>query len=169
MAAAYFFVRLRNGPISLAVLPISFTDHRNQDLIEHSVLDLVSQRILAIALGYEDLNDHDVLSSDQLLAVMVGKADPTGQDRLLPRDKGHALPGKSTLNRLELTPENAGPKNRYKKIVMNIEAIDALLVDTFIESYPEPPVKIIPFSNKRLRFAWRDRPKTKGMRTYYWL
>jgi len=120
-----------------------FTDHRKQDLIEHSVLDLVSQRVFAIALGYEDLNDHDELSSDQLLAVMVGKSDPTGEYRLLQRDKGHALAGKSTLNRLELTPEDAGPESRYKKIVMNTEAIDALLVDTFIESYPKPPKQII--------------------------
>ena len=120
-----------------------FTDHRKQDLIEHSVLDLVSQRVFAIALGYEDLNDHDELSSDQLLAVMVGKSDPTGEYRLLQRDKGHALAGKSTLNRLELTPEDAGPGSRYKKIVMNPEAIDALLVDTFIESYPKPPKQII--------------------------
>ena len=120
-----------------------FTDHRNQELIEHSVLDLVSQRVFGIALGYEDLNDHDELSRDQLFAVMTGKTDPTGKYRLLQRDKGHALAGKSTLNRLELTPEDAGPKNRYKKIVMNTEAIDALLVDTFIESYPEPPKQII--------------------------
>jgi len=74
---------------------------------------------------------------------MVGKSDPTGENRLLPRDKGHALAGKSTLNRLELTPEDAGPKSRYKKIVMNTKAIDDLLVDTFIESYPEPPKQII--------------------------
>ena len=119
-----------------------FTDHRNQDLIEHSVLDLVCQRVFAIALGYEDLNDHDELSRDQLLAVMVGKSDPTGAYRLLQRDKGHALAGKSTLNRLELTPEDAGPESRYKKIVMNTEAIDALLVDTFIESYPKAPMQI---------------------------
>lgn len=120
-----------------------FTDHRNQELIEHSVLDLVSQRVFGIALGYEDLNDHDELSRDQLFAVMAGKTDPTGKYRLLQRDKGHALAGKSTLNRLELTPEDAGPESRYKKIVMNTEAIDALLVDTFIESYPEPPKQII--------------------------
>lgn len=120
-----------------------FTDHRNQELIEHSVLDLVSQRVLAIALGYEDLNDHDDLSRDQLLAILVGKLDPTGQDRILQRDKGHALAGKSTLNRLELTPEDAGPKDRYKKIVMNSEAIDALLMDIFIESHPTAPEQII--------------------------
>lgn len=120
-----------------------FTDHRKQDKIEHSVLDLISQRVLAIALGYEDLNDHDDLSSDQLLAVIVGKSDPSGKYRLLQRDKGHALAGKSTLNRLELTPEDAGPKNRYKKIVMNTEAIDMFLVDAFIESYTERPKQII--------------------------
>lgn len=74
-----------------------FTDHRNQDLIEHSVMDLVSQRVLAIALGHEDLNDHDDLSKDQFLAAIVGKLDPTGQDRVLQQDKGHALVGKSTL------------------------------------------------------------------------
>ncbi len=119
------------------------TDHRNQDLIEHSVLDLVSQRVFAIALGYEDLNDHDELARDQFLAAMVGKTDPTGDYRLLKRDKGHALAGKSTLNRLELTPEDADEKSRYKKIVMNSEAIDMLLIDTFIESYPEAPEQII--------------------------
>ena len=120
-----------------------FTDHRDADRIEHSVLDLVSQRIFGIALGYEDINDHDELSRDQLLAVMVGKPDPTGKYRQLQRDKGHPLAGKSTLNRFELTPEDAGPESRYKKIVMNTEAIDDLLVNTFIESYPEPPTQII--------------------------
>lgn len=120
-----------------------FTDYRKPDLIEHSVLDLISQRVLAIALGYEDLNDHDDLSRDQLLAVMVGKSDPTGMYRHLQRDKGQALAGKSTLNRLELTPEDAGPKSRYKKIAMNSKAIDDLLVDTFLESYSEPPNQII--------------------------
>jgi hypothetical protein len=120
-----------------------FTDHRNPDLIEHSVQDIVSQRVLAIALGYEDLNDHDELSKDQLLAIMVGKKDPTGMDRKQQRDKGSALAGKSTLNRMELTPENAGPESRYKKIVMNSNAIDSLLVDTFLESYLKPPLQII--------------------------
>ena len=78
-----------------------FTDHRDADLIEHSVEELVAQRIYALALGYEDLNDHDDLRNDPLLAVLVGKNDPTGKDRLRDRDKGKALAGKSTLNRLE--------------------------------------------------------------------
>jgi len=120
-----------------------FTDYRNQKLIEHTVLDLVSQRVFAIALGYEDLNDHDELARDQFFATLVGKEDPTGQYRLLARDKGHALAGKSTLNRLELTPEDADEKSRYKKIVMNPESIDALLVDVFIESKDKAPEQII--------------------------
>ena len=120
-----------------------FTDHRNQKQIEHTVLDLISQRVYGIALGYEDLNDHDALCKDKLLAVMVGKNDPTGASRELARDRGKALAGKSTLNRLELTPEDANRKSRYKKIVLNPEAVDNLFVDAFIESYSEPPSQII--------------------------
>ncbi|GAJ03636.1 unnamed protein product, partial [marine sediment metagenome] len=84
-----------------------FDDHRDPDLIEHSVEELIAQRIYALALGYEDLNDHDELRNDPLLAVLVGKKDPTGKDRIRKRDKGKALAGKSTLNRLELTPVRA--------------------------------------------------------------
>ena len=120
-----------------------FTDYRNQNLIEHSVLDLVSQRVFAIALGYEDLNDHDQLARDHFFATLVGKDDPTGKFREQQRDKGHALASKSTLNRLELTDENADEKSRYKKIVMNPKAIDELLVDVFIESKSNTPKQII--------------------------
>ena len=81
-----------------------FTDHRDPDLIEHTVEELVAQRVYALCLGYEDLNDHDALRYDPLLAVLVGKEDPLGEDRARQRDKGKALAGKSTLNRLELTP-----------------------------------------------------------------
>ena len=79
-----------------------FTDHRNPQLTEHTREQLVAQRVYALALGYEDLNDHDELRLDPLLATVVGKKDPTGQDRLRKCDKGKALAGKSTLNRLEL-------------------------------------------------------------------
>src|SRR5262245_25804342 len=88
-------------------LALCFTDHRDPDLVEHSTLQLLSQRVYALALGYEDLNDHDTLRTDPLLATLVGKTDPTGQDRLRPRDQGKPLAGKSTLNRLELTPPDA--------------------------------------------------------------
>jgi len=81
-----------------------FDDYRDPELIEHTVLDLVSQRVLGLIQGYEDLNDHDDLRDDALLACAVGKADPVGETRPRLRDRGHALAGKSTLNRLELTP-----------------------------------------------------------------
>src|SRR3954454_23447422 len=70
-----------------------FTDHRNPDLIEHTVEQLVAQRVYALALGYEDLNDHDDLRRDPLLAAVVGKADPTGRTRQRRRDRGQALAG----------------------------------------------------------------------------
>ena len=85
-----------------------FTDHRNPDLTEHTVEELIAQRVYGLALGYEDLNDHDDLRRDPLLATVVGKADPTGKARRRPRDRGKALAGKSTLNRLELSPTGAG-------------------------------------------------------------
>lgn len=81
-----------------------FTDFRKKNRVEHNVLSLVSQRVIGLALGYEDLNDHDQLAKDQMLAIAVGKNDPTGMDRASERDKGKLLAGNSTLNRLELTP-----------------------------------------------------------------
>ncbi len=119
-----------------------FVDHRDPEAIEHSVRELVAQRVFALALGYEDLNDHDRLRLDALLAVLVGKKDPTGQDRCAERDKGKPLASSSTLNRLELTPADADAKARYKKIVADPAGMDRLLVDCFLESYGEPPQQI---------------------------
>ena len=110
--------------------------------MEHTVEELVTQRVLGPALGYEDLNDHDTLRRDALLAAVVGKADPTGASRVRAADRGSALAGKSTLNRLEL----AGPgaeTDRYKKVSYDAAALDALLVDLFIEVHPRPPVRIV--------------------------
>ncbi len=120
-----------------------FTDHRDPDLIEHSVGELVAQRVYALALGYEDLNDHDELRNDPLLAVMVGKDDLTGKNRIRSRDKGKALAGKSTLNRLELTPARASKKSRYKKITVDHHAVDDFLIEVFLGSYSQPPSIII--------------------------
>lgn len=120
-----------------------FTDHRNPDLIEHSVQELTAQRIYGIALGYEDLNDHDDLRRDPLLAVVVGKEDPTGTNRRREQDRGKALGGKSTLNRLELTAPEAGPESRYKKIVLNEPAVDRLLVEYFLDAVGEEPSEIV--------------------------
>jgi hypothetical protein len=120
-----------------------FSDHRNLDLIEHSVQELVAQRVYGLALGYEDLNDHDELRRDPLLATLVGKADPTGRTRARARDVGKALAGKSTLNRLELTTQQAGPGSRYKKIVLHEDRVDRLLVDLFLQAHAQAPGEII--------------------------
>ena len=120
-----------------------FNDHRNPDLLEHSVPQLIAQRIYALALGYEDLNDHDQLRHDPLLAVLAGKDDPAGNNRRRQRDKGKALAGKSTLNRLELTPVRANGKSRYKKITMDRQAVDKFFVDVFLQSYDKFPSQII--------------------------
>lgn len=120
-----------------------FTDHRDSKRIEHSILTLVSQRVIGLALGYEDLNDHDHLAKDQMLAVAVGKTDPTGMDRKSEQDKGKPLAGKSTLNRLELTPADATAQSPYKKIVVSPESVDQLFVDVFLEAHAEAPRQII--------------------------
>jgi hypothetical protein len=120
-----------------------FTDHRDADLLEHTVEELVAQRIYALALGYEDLNDHDELRNDPLLASLVGKNDPTGKNRLRNRDKGKALAGKSTLNRLELTPVNANKNSRYKKITIDRHAVDDFFTEVFLDSYSQAPSEIV--------------------------
>ena len=120
-----------------------FVDHRNPDQIEHTVESLIKQRVMGLALGYEDLNDHDVLRQDPLLALLSDVAEPTGADRRRARDKGCALAGKSTLNRLELTPLDADAASRYKKIVACPEAMDDLLVDLFLEAHDRAPEEII--------------------------
>jgi hypothetical protein len=121
-----------------------FEDLRDPELIEHTVQELVSQRVYGLALGYEDLNDHDDLRRDPLLAVLVGKEDPEGESRIRQQDRGKAMAGKSTLNRLELTPaEPTVTELRYKKIIMKSEAIDRLLVEVFLQSHAEPPREIV--------------------------
>jgi len=120
-----------------------FTDHRDPERIEHSVYELLAQRIFALALGYEDLNDHDALRHDPLLAVLVGKADLTGQDRRRREDRGKSLAGKSTLNRLELTPTGADEKSRYKKIVARHCDVESFFVETFLALHGEPPEEIV--------------------------
>jgi len=119
-----------------------FVDHRNPDLIEHTVRELVGQRVLALALGYEDLNDHDRLRLDPLLAAAVGKRDPTGAKRLREQDRGKALASSSTLNRLELTPEEVNSEARYKKISADCAGIDALMVSLALDAHRAAPEQI---------------------------
>ena len=84
-----------------------FQDYRDPRFVEHRIEPLVAQRVYGLCLGYEDLNDHDQLRSDPVLAVMVDETDPKGRTRKQERDRGKALAGKSTLNRLELSTEGA--------------------------------------------------------------
>jgi len=105
-----------------------FTDGRDVERIEHTVEQMLSQRIYGLALGYEDLNDHEQLRRDPLLGLLSGR-----------RELDEPLAGKSTLNRLELIGRSA----RYHKIGYSPEAIDQLLMDLFIESHATPPAEIV--------------------------
>jgi hypothetical protein len=107
-----------------------FLDGRNPVFVDHSVEQLVSQRVYGLALGYEDLNDHEQLRQDPLMRVLAGKGNV----------ENSALAGKSTLNRLELSN---GTPNRYKKITFWKDGIDELLVKVFLESYATAPEEIV--------------------------
>ena len=110
-----------------------FRDGRRSELVEHEVRTLVGQRVFGVALGYEDLNDHDWLRHDPVMAVLVGK--------LAARRKDCApVAGKSTLNRLEL---GRPAPTRYHKIGHDGAAIEALLVDLFVEAHARPPDEIV--------------------------
>jgi hypothetical protein len=119
-----------------------FTDHRDPELIEHPLVDLLKQRIFGLCLGYEDLLDHDQLRHDALLAVLVGKDDPEGLARS-GRNCGKALAGKSTLNRLELTPVGADAGSRYQKITANLHAAQQFFVEVFLAQHAAPPKRIV--------------------------
>jgi hypothetical protein len=120
-----------------------FRDYRDPQRIEHSLETLISQRVYGIALGYEDLNDHDRLRHDVVMGLLCEKNDPSGMERARKRDQGKAVAGKSTLNRLELTPENANEKSRYKKIVAHGEQIEDLIVNAYIETESTAPQQVV--------------------------
>src|SRR5271157_320648 len=111
-----------------------FTDGRRQDRIEHSVETLLAQRIHGIALGYEDLNDHDELRHDPVLGLLSGKLEARRRDCSV-------LAGKSTLNRLEHAPR--AEEDRYRKLSVDEGAMKALFVSLFLKSQPTPPKRII--------------------------
>ena len=108
--------------------------------MEHRLEELVRQRVLGLALAYEDLNDHDELRTDPLLATVVGKADPVGNDRRQQQDRGKPLAGKSTLNRLEW---GAVKQDRYRKISVDSKAVDRFLVETFLSAHESAASQII--------------------------
>ena len=107
----------------------SFLDGRNQALVEHSIAEMLSQRIYGLALGYEDLNDHEQLRNDPVIGILSGK-----------ENRAEPLAGKSTLNRMEL---GTGINDRYKKITFWKQGVDELLVNVFIESHEKAPGEIV--------------------------
>jgi hypothetical protein len=112
-----------------------FIDERDPDLIEHAVRTLIGQRVFGMALGYEDLNDHESLRHDAVFGTLLGKLEPKR------RSNCAALAGKSTLNRLELHEQEGS--SRYHKIRPQGEAIERLWVDLFLEAHARAPKEII--------------------------
>lgn len=106
-----------------------FLDGRNPEQVEHSIVEMLSQRIYGLALGYEDINDHEQLRKDPVFGILAGR-----------KELEEPLAGKSTLNRMEL---GAGTTDRYKKITFWKEAIDELLVKVFLESHQKAPDRIV--------------------------
>jgi len=106
-----------------------FVDRRAPERVEHSVVEMLSQRIYGLALGYEDLNDHEDLRVDPLFGLLAGR-----------KDMSRPLAGKSTMNRMEL---GTGTPERYKKITFWRDSIDELLVAVFIESHAQRPEQVI--------------------------
>src|SRR5580700_10476706 len=106
-----------------------FLDGRNQKLVEHTIQEMLAQRIYGLALGYEDINDHEQLRKDPVFGILAGR-----------EDLNEPLAGKSTLNRMEL---GAGTNDRYKKITYWKEAVDELLVKVFIEAHRSAPTEIV--------------------------
>jgi hypothetical protein len=111
-----------------------FTDGRDVRLLEHRVETLVGQRVFGLALGYEDLNDHDELRKDPVFAVLAGKLKAARSDC-------EPVAGKSTLNRLEYVPRRHGAK--YHKIDCDFAKVDRLLVELFLEAHARPPKEIV--------------------------
>jgi hypothetical protein len=109
-----------------------FRDHRDPARVEHTPRELAMQRVLGLCLGYEDLSDHDTLRADPLLSSLSGKADPRS-----------ALAGKSTLSRLELSTSDGAAADRYKRLSLDTDAVDRLLVEVFLESHEQAPERIV--------------------------
>ena len=118
-----------------------FRDGREAHRVEHPVATLVKQRVFGIALGYEDLNDHETLRDDALLALAAGQADVLGAERARARDRGHALAGKSTLNRLEL--HGLKESTRYHRIQHDGAALERQFVECFLDAHEKAPEQIV--------------------------
>ena len=123
---------LRQTDRRLHLLPrlaACFLDGRDPNLVEHSIQEMLAQRIYGLALGYEDINDHEQLRKDPVFGILAGRTE-----------LDEPLAGKSTLNRMEL---GTGINSRYKKITFWKEALDELLVEVFLEAHPGAPTEIV--------------------------
>ena len=126
--------RLDRGLGLIPRMATCFTDRRDPGLLEHTVETLVGQRVFGLALGYDDLNDHDELRHDPVFAVLAGKLEAK-------RSGCAAVAGKSTLNRLEHTPKRDAEK--YHKIDCDAARLEALFVDIFLDAHTRPPKEIV--------------------------
>lgn len=112
-----------------------FDDYRDQRFVDHSIRQMLAQRVYGLCLGYEDINDHEQLRYDPLFATLCDQADVEGKRRLRSEDLGKALAGKSTLNRLETAGAGVSAENRYKKIIYDEQRIARFFVDHFLTHY----------------------------------
>ena len=117
-----------------------FVDHRDPVYVSHQVGQLVGQRVVGIALGYEDLNDWEQLRYDELLQLICRRVDSTVKQ---PLKVGEPLAGKSTLNRMELAPVDADSTSRYKKIVYDQRAVEQYFVEVYLSNHRRAPKRII--------------------------
>src|SRR6266568_1473605 len=123
-----------------AELAQCFDDHRNPAWVDHSVEELLRQRIFGTALGYEDINDHQRLRLDPLLAAACGKTDPLGEQRVLPQHRGIALAAPSTLNRLELSNNK---DTRCHKLPHDPARIEGCLLKMGVRCLPKHAREIV--------------------------
>ena len=110
-----------------------FVDHRDPTRVRHTMTQLATQRVLAIALGYEDLCDHDAVRNDPLLTSAVGKRER----------RGETLASSVTLGRIENGAPGLSRDDRYRKITLDYEKVDHLLIDLFLEAHESPPEEIV--------------------------
>ena len=118
-----------------------FSDGRDQRFVEHDVRSLLAPSIYGICLGYEDINDHDQLRRDPLIATLCEQSDVNGTRRRQAEARGVPLAGKSTLNRLELA--RPGVDNRYWKIAWNEQTIERFFIEVFLSSHRRTPRQIV--------------------------
>ena len=120
-----------------------FTDYRDVERREHQIGELLAQRVMGLAQGYENLNDHDELRSDPTWAALAGREDPTGQDRTQEADQGTPLASKATLGRLEHAPWAADRTDRYHQITAQTEQVEDLFPELFVQDLEEPDEPIV--------------------------